>query len=539
MAATLAVVVFEIFFFAPFRAWNGIHPDDAMLLLPMLGLITQHPSLLWRYVTASIAGIQIPVAIHDHHGPWDAYLSLPFLLLWGNTARADIFRNAFFGGFDVLAVFVLARRLYRNVAPAFAAALLWGTFASFVVFARTGLFTASSIVGMGLLALADFVKWHDESDSRALVKGFAWLGLGLWTRTWFAGMILVDAFLAVVFHRDILKTIRRDRWRGWRLPAACAGAFGVWALPTLVSQAINGWEMFKPVINAVFSSPAYATKISLFQKLRLDAEILTATLEGRIADFSPWYFLGLHSPPERLWPQATAMILLASAAGTLLAALGSLRRKDSIKRSSLATAVFTGYAGLAFISPVIFLPDYWLPALPFLFISAAALPWQTSNRRWRPFLAGLLALFCGLWMFQNGRLLAWAGDRIAATGGVGVETSGALRDLTAWLLKRGISRPLVASRGDLTWNLEYWSAGDIDPDDYRWGGESFPRDSKETRAVLRRGRGRYLVAWVDRPEMDIRSSLRDLARSAGRHLELVAQFFRKDGAAIFEVYRID
>ncbi len=533
------------------RGWSAQrvpHPDAAAMLVPMLGLLRQNPVLLSRAVTADVFGLRLPLMFNAYHGPYEGYLSLPFLILLGNTMRAIVARDAFFGALTVFAVYRCARSLFGSRPAAFAAAMLLSGSAWFVLACRFGIFDGLCVVPMGLLALADLVEWREEGKAGPLLRVAAWLGLGCATRLWFCAVPLAVAVAGALLWRPAAEPLWAAGRRRPGLLAGCLAVFLVWWLPFWLANSGGGWYSLRILAQRGRGNLAAASWMSVaarqararwWQIKNLDTgwswcELLTGS------------DLGVTQPPFGIptFLLFSCVVLAVSGALSL-----RLERSDgwALRRVGLLVIVFLVDVLLSALSPTDALPHHLYPVFPLLYVLAAASPLCFSAPRARR-LAWLAvgAVFLAS-SVQSAVILGRARRGLESTGGIGVESSSAVRDMARWLERRAQDRPVIMSERDFADNLLYFSAGRLNPIRFSWdeGARRFA-DPQAVSERLASGRNDiYLFAYCHQPcpfpdqiGQDTLPAFERLVSGAGASARRLRSFKSRDGQVVFEAYSV-
>ncbi len=533
-----------VFLVLMLRGWSGhdsLHPDDAEFLAPAWGFLTQNADLLANAVWRESMGFKIPYMVHRYHGPYEIYLSLPFLFVWKNTTMAAFARSAFFGVLAAAGVYALARRLYQERLSAFFACLLWASSVDSILGARFGILCGTSVICMGLFALERLLKWLEEDDAAALLTACALLGLGLFTRTWFIAMIVACAGCAVVRRQAVAAAWARTREGRPALAFLCAGAFLIWGAPALIGNMLDGWNTVTFFAERLGlggrTEPPPSAALGLGRTLGLRLDGLIEVLNN---GFPTATLLGSSRPPVLVWQ----MPLLALAAVLVHSLHALLRRRGSsqpVAGAELALLLIAFYFPLTVLSPTNLCANHLYPALPLIYIAIAGLPLLARRRHRAAAWAALFAVGAVV-TAANVRHLAWIRGHVSLTGGAGMESSRTIHDLTRWLLERGIRRPYVISNGAVASTLAYLSGGEVlvDRSYWHWGiDRASPQEPERLRA-------RLAETTVQAPRHFIVASgahmgtpsFVEFARRSGKSPRLMQRFSDGLGVPVYEVYEV-
>ena len=524
-AAAVAVIFLALHL--PGAHSHAIHPDEADMLYPMLGLLRQNAVLLHRCVAFHLGSFSFPVMIHPYHGPYEGYLSLPFLALLGNTSEAVFLRSAFYDAVSTALIFWAAKSIFRDRLAAFLAGFLWAT-SGFALSSDIGLFWGTSVIGIVMLALIAAVDWLETARPAALIAASAWLGLACAARAWVIALPLACLAAAPLARREILRALGRMSRREL---AAAAGVFLLFFIPNLIGNALTGFRLLRASLSGSAAAPV---------PLRTAAAIVGDGLWGLLTgQYDRFVLIGNdHGPGVVLTSKAGFGVLFAAA----LALTESLRRKifggAVPRRHLLILAVFSVFTLLAVLSPTNKNANHLYPVLPFLYMNLAALPLIFSSPRVRNAAWAAVIAFAAYSALQNYRNIRWYQNAARAKGGSGPESSDAILELSSWLTRENIRNPVAASAVNISGNLLYFGGGELAPEDIVWG--------PDPAAPFERGRWEGLVCSADRtfivnfdpfPERDTAPALTAIARGCGKSLVRIRNFLSRDGRVVYTAYR--
>jgi len=509
------------------RSAHSLHPDAADMLYPMLGMLRHEPSLLRGVVCLRLWGLDLPLMFHPYHGPYEGYLSLPFLLAFGPTAWAAYARSTFFGMLSVAGVYLLALRLHRDRGAAALAAALWACSSGFVLASRFGINAGTSVVPMCLWAYWSFLRWLEDAERRWLLAACALLGLACGTRAWCFGLFLSAAATAWPARAALRRAWTRSRG-GPVLALQCAAAFGIWFVPMLAGNAMSDW----------WTARFFQSGRGLLSSFDWRAALLDRA-EGVLGLLDGTRWIGLFTE-DRHSPAGTPMPLLVAVSVAVTLGIAARRRRGepAPMRHLLPLAAFAGFFAAALFSPTNRIPNHFYPVLPFLYIAVAALPllFRTGPSRRKAWAAVLLAsLVCA---GSDLRVLRWFWTEVERSGGRGSETALAVEDLSRWLAETGRERPLVASAENFAGTILYLTSGKVVPASTYWGPDpERPMDPAWWETAVQR-RGAVLLFDMDPPaQAPSLDYMRQAAKRHGLRLERLAVFPRRDGKTVFEAYR--
>jgi len=547
-----AVGAFLALFLPGWQAHQAPHPDDARILAPSWGFLTQNAVLLRRSVTVSLFGLRVPLMLCTEHGPYEGYISLPFLALWRNTARAIDCRNAFFGSLTVASLYYCARRLFDGRSAAFVAALLLARSAWFILACRFGLFTGVSVMAFGLLALGDFLHWSRGRDPWALLRALAWTGLGCCTDDWFWGTAAGFLACAVVFRGQVRAAWAGSRARAPWLSWACPAAFLIWAVPPVLGNALGGWFTFRFFWSRLHGGGAFAAGWSdwagRFAERGGELALIPTGFEfDRVLAGHPW---PATVSRRLLWaPSRILGLAVLAELAILICAWSSWapRIRAGAKRLRLLLLIAAAHWLLSVFGPTAPLSQHLYPIMPLLYLGAAALPCVFPGGKARRAAWAIPAALLAASVLQSSAVLADARRGLDQTGGCGVESSSSVVDLARWLEARPQEHPVALTFRDFSSNLLYFTGGRVDPVGAAWDPESgaFADPDGLSKIAHRDPRALFLVAhchepcvYDDEAGKDALPAFRELVRRWGGTLELAAAFPTRDGQPAFEAYRV-
>ncbi|MFI5349835.1 MAG: glycosyltransferase family 39 protein [Elusimicrobiota bacterium] len=511
----------------PGASSHAIHPDESDLLYPMLGLLRQNADLLRHCVVIHIGSFFFPVMIHTYHGPYEGYLSLPFLVLFGNTSRAVFYRAAFFDALSTGLIYWAARALFKDRLAALLAGFLWAT-SGFALASDFGLFWGTSVIGMVMLSVVSAADWFETGRPGAFVAASAWLGLACAARTWTVALPLAVLLAAIPFRRELRRPLGSLSPR--RL-AAAAGAFLVFFAPSLIGNALSNWSTLR-----FFATPGAAPAMPFSEALATVWRGLWDLLRAQTDRFP---LIGNDRVPDALLGTIVAWGFLLAAALVLAEAL---RRRVAggplPKRHLFLLGVFAVYVLLSALSPTNKNANHLYPVLPFLYMNLAAFPLIFARVHLRRAAWALVFSFAAYSAAHNLRVIRWYQAAARAKGGSGPESSSAILDLSAWLTREKIRNPVVASLINVSGSLLYFGGGEIVPEDTSWG--------QNPAAPVDRGRWIQTVCAEDRtfivtvdplPERSTAPALAAIARACGKPFVKSRDFLSRDGRVVFAAYR--
>ena len=480
-------------------------------------------------------------------GPYEGYVSLPFLIVWRNTMRALVYRNAFFGSLAVAALYRLARRLFALRSVALMAALLLANAAWFVAACRFGVFNSVVAMAIGLLAFADFSEWLDDENHWAAVRAFAWLGLGSCTSACFWGILSGLAVCALVYRGRVSAAWERARSKRRGFTIFCAASFLIWTVPMLIAN-MTGWM-------------TVGFFLSCFQRHGPDSLFNGAALASRfwgrlwqlrgIETASDWIGILAGRPSGVANPilgAPTALIAGVLALEAVASYFSESRRANKIL--AVLLLIIATYVIMSLFSPDDFLTSHLYLIMPLFYLCAAALPCYLPGPKGRPLAWLLTTALLIASAIQSRAVLDDLRRGLEQTAGVGVESSSAVLDLTEWLKNRPSEKPVLLEWRNFANNVLYFGGGVVDPISIGWDEASrdfFPNSpNSDVLADILHAQptALFIAAYCHAPcapdaqGKSVLPAFREHVRKMGRKASLVKSFLSRDGQVVFEAYHV-
>lgn len=529
------VLFFTSLYLLPWDGHYGIHTDSAQYLYPMIGFLKQDARLIGNVPCLSLWGYKIPLKTVFYHGPYESWLSLPFLIPWGPSIAAVIIRDMFFGLINVVAAYLVAWALYKDQLTAFLAGLLMASSAELLFAARgAGVRSAISILGMEMLALYYLKRWHETGKTAPLLAAAALLGLGAWTRDWFWGVLLAYGLCGALFF-PVLKPRSLELIK--TRPRTLAGAafiFTIMGAPMLLGEAMDRFAGLRSIFQAQVDS--MALHAPPYRRILDSAVDMLAGVNGVVNFTYPIPRGGF------LFPMLAVCAFSVVAMALARRAVGGGRIPRPLL---LAPAFIIFYFPLNFLCPTGFKDDHLYPLLPFVYLLVASAPlfWKAgAARRLAQVFFVPLIFFSAC---QNAELVNRVGGEVRKTGGLGSNSSSAVNDAAFWLMERGIKRPLVPTCANTAvWDtLSFLGEGRLFPEHFPCPGAIHSQENqwpsaRERAAMFSARSPRYLLVPSYPPRSNPYPRLEQVLRSWGRKPRLSRIFPGKDGTPEFAIYRI-
>jgi hypothetical protein len=311
--------------------------------------------------------IPVPPTWNYTHGMGEAWLTVPFIAVFGESVPAVHLRNGAFGVLGIVACALLAFELGAGLFGAAAAAVLLVLDPAWIFNAEGGIACAIASSALAPLSLALWLRAARTGRPWLSAASALTLGVALWTRStmlgWILGLAAAAAVGALPRPWPGLPTRRRRA-----LIAACVALVLLPQLPFLIAV-LDARSFFEFVQRShghfhAVPGPAAAFKVCLVQL----AILIDAPLDGR----------GLP---------------LLLPCGTLAALALSSRRPT--RRDALPWALLACYFLLSMLSPTHLEGCHLVPLVPLFWAAVCALAAKPD----RPVLrrlagAALLALLC-------------------------------------------------------------------------------------------------------------------------------------------------
>jgi 4-amino-4-deoxy-L-arabinose transferase-like glycosyltransferase len=246
LAAALGPVVLFLLLASVRLDLPGLHYDEALEAgLPAVRLITGQPGAVRGGI--ALGGRTLPLMVQNHIGAAQVYAALPFVLLGGPRAESLRAMTVAAGALTIVAVEWFVAQVYGRLAALYSG--LWlAVFASFVFWARQGVFVTSLAPCFAIGALAAGAHWWRTRCLWAIGLAGLCTGLAIYSKLsalWLANGLIAWGLLAAGRR---LPAVLRAAWATQRraLAAGLVGLMlGVW--PLILYNLITGGATLQAV----------------------------------------------------------------------------------------------------------------------------------------------------------------------------------------------------------------------------------------------------------------------------------------------------
>lgn len=229
----------------------GIGSTEAMVAL---AATAQQRAVSWESVHFS-------PQLAEYHGSLESVIALPALLLFGYTSAILRLTMIFWGAATLLAVFFLARELFRDSTAAWCAAWMLATLPAFVSGTYFGIHHASLMLFFQASGSAALLRWARDGRDRYLHLGFFLFGCGLACRLWFTAVLAATAAAGLLLLVAGVFPPRDAQRAGFNRRRALTAliCFFVGALPLVLVILNNGVSYYWATLREILISTTHAT----------------------------------------------------------------------------------------------------------------------------------------------------------------------------------------------------------------------------------------------------------------------------------------
>lgn len=531
LALYLALTLFQL-------GLPGLHYDEAREAgLNAMELLTRAPVTAFRGAAVELFGVRLPLMVQDYIGAANVYLALPLLALTGVGVPNLRLLSVLTGLAALLAVERTVSEWWcwrprRRAAPGaqtpartplswpgLAAVALLAASPSFVFWSRQGIFVTNLTQPLVLVCLWQGLRWLRSGCSRALLYSALAGGAALYAKllaAWVVGPFVLLAAGTWLW--------RRRRGGAPRLTAglllAAAGLFLLPLVPLLLFNLQTGGTL--AAVGGNLSESYYGVNnLDLAANLPVRLRQLRQTLAGDHL----WYLGGLYANGLAPWLAAAAIAVgLARRPRRLAAPLALLAAAFLCSLFTISDLFVTHYA---LLQP--------LAAAVIALGLAAALDGAAPNvRRIAP------ALFVALWLAFDLNASLRYHAALRRTGGL-ADHSDTTYHLAYHLQYNGMGAPIALDWG-FDAPIRFLTNGAVTPIElFGYASPAQPDDGFAGRLApfLHDPNTVYLL---HAPQAEIFAGRRALfleqSAAAGGVPYIEAQFAQRDGAPLFELWRV-
>ncbi|HVA65654.1 MAG TPA: glycosyltransferase family 39 protein [Elusimicrobiota bacterium] len=393
------------------RLWpyQGVFTGEALSGIAAYAWIHQIPNMFMG-PSAAVFGWNIPLMYSNIHGPWSIYFLSPFIALGGCTLATLRIYSAFMFLFALWGTWRLALLVSGNRAAAFLSAALLAVCPAMAM-TRSEYVTAPDVAASvwALCFALSFVRTRKPAYAWAACAAFF---MGLCTRTWVAGLGVGFVLYALLTWRKVLTLFPAARGAKARLIGGCLACAGIFLLPILIYNALNGWPCVwfyarrfanRQLLACGLPGQEACSNLAYWINLKFNVRQLESLCDGPLGILvrAPWHWLYA----------ATLLLSLA------FAARSAWRRRTLWSATAALWIIAIGYFLIAAVSPTDQLAIHLTPLVPILAVLAVSWIADVPAGRPRAALLCAMALVCAAQFAGDVRLFRRENIDISSAGG--------------------------------------------------------------------------------------------------------------------------
>ncbi|OGS41328.1 MAG: hypothetical protein A2506_12560 [Elusimicrobia bacterium RIFOXYD12_FULL_66_9] len=401
--------------------------------------------------------LNFPLNIGFFHGLGDAYLSIPFVWLFGHTTTALTWHYFTFAAFSIILIHRISLLLYHDAWAAAWSCLMLAATPSFVTMAFGASDCALGSFTFGLAGIYWALRYADERRPRLAYLGCFCLGAALSCRA-YAAALLAGLLTFAIIHRTRLQSLLPGGRARRSFLAGCCGAFLLFMLPFLLAILQDPHGFATAWGDGLRHAWGGRDHFTFWDNIWIRIKQLRALLNGKLLLDS------LVRKPDDYRVFGGGIILMSALAGILW----TYRCEGPIRRRLPGIVVLVSLM-LAPFSPTVLRLHHLCPILPHLLLAAGSLIALTTAPKHRPWVLAVLFLLLAGRIWNSTIFFHRMEAELSQTGGVspteieimsGPPLLRAYNDLAECLSEMGVPEAIMLNYGPVK-SVTYLTGGSV------------------------------------------------------------------------------